>query len=311
MKRNITIGMIAASLLFSGIQGYGMEAYAASGTEEIQSMTLAEDQGVPVNGILVLGHERRLFTPALGEGPYWVLDDTGRLLGAYDFAANVETKSGRPVYAEMNVVDAGRADDGFAKAYDSVYRVKSIRKIQSMGSMPIRAVLFWDTASFKIVAERNMLTIEPEGLAAVNRKETQDILGYSVTGMEVGDLNQDGWPEVFVYLTSHGSGSYGKLAGYSVNNGKSMSQVYLPTVEVEKESRAREGYRGHDRMKIDGEYLTVTFPVYRETDSNALPTGGERILRYRLKDGEAGRQFELVDIQNVPKQEGKSTEKNT
>jgi hypothetical protein len=45
---------------------------------------------------------------------------------------------------------------------------------------------------------------------------------------------------------------------------------------------------GHDEFAVAGNALTRRFPVYRDTDTNAQPTGGARELRYKLVPGEAG-----------------------
>lgn len=90
--------------------------------------------------------------------------------------------------------------------------------------------------SFTVKVENKTLLILPSGLSVTNEAFKHDITGYTVTNAEIGDLNVDGYPELFVYLTSDGSGSYGKLIGYSVNNGKSASQVYLPDVAETRSS---------------------------------------------------------------------------
>ena len=54
----------------------------------------------------------------------------------------------------------------------------------------------------------NKLTIVPSGLTGDNAPIVQDVDGV-VTGAEIEDLNSDGCPEIFVYVQSAGSGSYG------------------------------------------------------------------------------------------------------
>lgn len=56
----------------------------------------------------------------------------------------------------------------------------------------------------------------------------------SVTGAEVADLNVDGSPEIYVYVTSAGSASHGSLVAYAVNRRKSLSEIYLPPVTQDK-----------------------------------------------------------------------------
>lgn len=153
-------------------------------------------------------------------------------------------------------------------------------------------VLSLQGISFDVFAQNNELTIQPIGLTVDNSKVTQNIEGYTVTNAEIGDLNVDGYPEVLVYLNSVGSGSYGMVIGYSVNNGKSMSQISFPNITDNPE--ASKGYMGHDEFAIVELSFCQRFPIYKENDTNANPTGGTRQIQYKLKDGEASRQF-VVD----------------
>lgn len=148
--------------------------------------------------------------------------------------------------------------------------------------------------SFRVSTQGDSLMIQPSGLSVSNETLYHDITGYTVVNAEIGDLNIDSYPEVFVYLTSDGSGSYGKLIGYSVNNGKSVSQVYLP--EISENSEVNKGYMGHDEMTIVENTFCQRFPVYKEGDSNASPTGGTRQIQYKLVDGESGRMLKIDKV---------------
>lgn len=148
--------------------------------------------------------------------------------------------------------------------------------------------------SFRVSTQEDSLMIQPSGLSVSNETLYHDITGYTVVNAEIGDLNIDSYPEVFVYLTSDGSGSYGKLIGYSVNNGKSVSQVYLP--EISENCEVNKGYMGHDEMAIVENTFCQRFPVYKEGDSNANPTGGTRQIQYKLVDGESGRMLKIDKV---------------
>lgn len=148
--------------------------------------------------------------------------------------------------------------------------------------------------SFKVDTKGDSLIIQPSGLSVSNGALYHDITGYTVVNAEVGDLNIDGYPEVFVYLTSDGSGSYGKLIGYSVNGGKSVSQVYLP--DISENNEVNKGYMGHDEMAIVENTFCQRFPVYKEGDSNAKPTGGTRQIQYKLVNGETGRVLKIDKV---------------
>jgi hypothetical protein len=131
----------------------------------------------------------------------------------------------------------------------------------------------------------NTLSIVPAGLEIDNSPIVQTVDG-SVSGAEAADLNGDGSPEIYVYVTSAGSGSYGSLAAYSANRRKSLSDIYLPPLEQDK--AASKGYMGHDEFAVEGRYLLRRFPVYRVADTNSRPTGGKRLIYYQLVPGEAG-----------------------
>jgi hypothetical protein len=131
----------------------------------------------------------------------------------------------------------------------------------------------------------NTLHIVPAGLETDNSPIVRTIDG-TVTGAEVADLNVDGSPEIYVYVTSAGSGSYGSLVAYSVNRRKSLSEIFLPPVAEDKV--ASKGYMGHDEFAVGEGVLLHRFPVYRDGDTNARPTGGTRQLQYKLVPGEAG-----------------------
>lgn len=148
--------------------------------------------------------------------------------------------------------------------------------------------------SFRVSTKEDTLMIQPSGLSLSHETLYHDITGYTVVNAEIGDLNIDSYPELFVYLTSDGSGSYGKLIGYSVNYGKSVSQVYLPEISENKEVSI--GYMGHDEMAIVENSFCQRFPIYKDGDSNANPTGGMRQIQYKLMDGENGRTLKIDKV---------------
>lgn len=136
----------------------------------------------------------------------------------------------------------------------------------------------------------NQLEIVPAGLEVDNTVIKREIDG-AVTGAEVADLNGDGSPEIYTYINSAGSGTYGSLVAYAANNKKSLSEIYLPPLTDDKESSR--GYMGHDEFAVVENNLVRRFPIYVTGDTNANPTGGMRQLQYKLKQGEASWVLEL------------------
>ncbi len=141
------------------------------------------------------------------------------------------------------------------------------------------------------------LQIIPYGLEIDNKPITQ-IVESSVINAEIEDLNSDGFPELLVYLSSDGSGSYGDVIGYSVNNGKSISSIYFPPIS--ENDKLKKGYMGHDEFSVIETSLARRFPIYKEGDTNANPTGGIRQIEYKLEDGEASRRFVIKNSTDFP-----------
>ncbi len=108
----------------------------------------------------------------------------------------------------------------------------------------------------------------------------------SITNVEVADLNVDGYPEIYIYVNSAGSGSYGSVIAYASNRNLSLSEIYLPPV-AEGSDEAR-GYAGHDEFTVIENSFVRRFPVYGEGDSNSTPSGVTRQIQYNLVAGEAG-----------------------
>lgn len=134
-------------------------------------------------------------------------------------------------------------------------------------------------------SSNNTLTIQPSGLEIDNSSMVVEIDG-KVTAAEIADLDGNGWPEIYVYVSSAGSGTYGSLVAYAVNNGKSISEIYLPPIANDKLNSV--GYMGHDEFAVVENIFARRFPIYLENDTNASPSGGTRQLQYKLTMGEAG-----------------------
>lgn len=139
----------------------------------------------------------------------------------------------------------------------------------------------------------NTVRIVPAGLEKDNAPIEKEVDG-SVTGAEVADLDVDGSPEVYVYVQSAGSGSYGSLLAYSANRKKSLSQIFLPPLA--EDPKLSKGYQGHDAMAVVESSFVQRFPIYRDGDPNSKPSGGMRQLQYKLVAGEAGWKLNLDKV---------------
>jgi hypothetical protein len=105
-----------------------------------------------------------------------------------------------------------------------------------------------------------------------------------------GDLDGDGYEELYLITRSAGSGSQATIYGFASYNDLSYGPIYLP--EPEENDVNFRGYMGHDKISILGNRLLREFPVYNSGDPNSRPSGGSRVLKYALERGEAS--FALV-----------------
>jgi hypothetical protein len=55
---------------------------------------------------------------------------------------------------------------------------------------------------------------------------------------------------------------------------------------------------GHDSFTIENNTPVRTFPVYKDSDANASPTGGTRRITYGLFPGEAMWQLRIESVKS-------------
>ena len=155
--------------------------------------------------------------------------------------------------------------------------------------VPLRRSLSLQGVRFQLSsandASLNELKIVPAGLSRDNAPIVRSIDGQ-VGGAEVADLDADGSPELYVYVSAAGSGSYGSLVAYAANQRRSLSEIALPPLA--DTPGADKGYMGHDQFAVVENRLARRFPVYRDGDTHTAPSGGVRQLQYKLQRGEAG-----------------------
>lgn len=165
--------------------------------------------------------------------------------------------------------------------------------VNSTNTVPFSKNLSWNQFQFKVEDTVDFLKITPVGLEIQKDAVKHAIKGFKVTGADIGDLNLDSSPEVFIYLEAINNPSERKLIGYSVNNGKSMSQVALPSIL--KNKKVNKGYKGYDEMAIVESTFCQRFPIYTEKPTNHR-SGKTRQIQYKLVNGEAGRVLKIDKI---------------
>lgn len=166
----------------------------------------------------------------------------------------------------------------------------------SGNAVAFQKTLYFMNTSFNVTAtgkgSLQHLTIQPHGLS--DNKMITIENAEPVVNAEVGDLNNDGYAELLIYTQSAGSGSYGNVYAYSVNNGQSVSAVTFP--KAISDGNLRKQYGGHDQFAIVNNRLVQRFPSYNPGDVNSRPTGRQRTIIYKLVNGEGARRFVIDKV---------------
>ena len=108
------------------------------------------------------------------------------------------------------------------------------------------------------------------------------------------DLDGNGYEELFIITQSAGSGSYGTLYGFVSIEDTMVSRIeFIPS-----SAKSDYNYMGHDAFSIEDNYLIHTFPLYKESDANANPSGGYAKMFYTLQqvNGTWQLQFEKQEL---------------
>jgi len=134
---------------------------------------------------------------------------------------------------------------------------------------------------------KNQFTVFTFGLP-YNYNETFDINKEQIVNAKVEDLNSDGSPELVIFTQNQDEQKRMMVYGFSVNNRKSISQVYFQ--RTEENIKINNGYNGNDEFTLIETFLTQRFPIYE----NGSKTNKMRQIQYKLVDGEASRRFEVV-----------------
>ena len=130
----------------------------------------------------------------------------------------------------------------------------------------------------------NSVTVTPVGLEIDNSPITVEADGI-VTGAEVGDINADGSPEIYIYIVEPTGDQRATLVAFSANRKKSLSQISLPALE--DDAKNAKGYRGRDEFAVVEGIIARRFPLFPEDRSKTEPTGKMRQIQYKLVAGEA------------------------
>ena len=141
-------------------------------------------------------------------------------------------------------------------------------------------------------SDKNALSVKPEGFDNTAREMDFFIKGR-IAKVEIDDLNNDGYPDLIVYLYLGDEGVIGMVYAFMSVENKSITAAVLPDVQLD--GKVKDGYKGHDQFSLLEGMLMQKFPIYKPGDDKDKPTGGMRVIQYKITgSGDAGYKFKML-----------------
>lgn len=141
-------------------------------------------------------------------------------------------------------------------------------------------------------AIQNLLSIKPIGFDN-EAKEMSFMIRGRVARAEIDDLNNDGFPDLVLYLYTDTSGIFGTVYAFISEGNKSITPCELPDIMLN--GKVNTGYKGHDQFSLLESYLQQKFPIYKTGDDKDKPSGGTRVILYQMgRNDSGGYKFNMV-----------------
>lgn len=131
--------------------------------------------------------------------------------------------------------------------------------------------------------EKNAVTINPIGFESQAREFSFEVKGR-IKKTEIDDLNNDGYPDIVLYVFSGDSLQKGTVIGISSEKNQSVTPIVFP--DVMDDQKLREGYKGFDDFNLMEGTLMRRYPLYVTDSLGSRPTGKMRQVLYRVVPGE-------------------------
>lgn len=107
-----------------------------------------------------------------------------------------------------------------------------------------------------------------------------------VKKIEVDDFNNDGFPDLVIYVFNGANGEMGNVFSVSSEENKSLKPIIFP--DIRDDQKLSDGYKGYDDFYLLNGTLFRSFPVYKPGDVAGHPTGAKRVIQYGVVPGDRG-----------------------
>jgi hypothetical protein len=131
----------------------------------------------------------------------------------------------------------------------------------------------------------NQLTVRPIGFDGSAREVNFPLRGRLLKA-EIDDLNNDGYPDLVLYIYTDSAATFGTVYVFLSEANKSITGCVLPDAMMD--GKINTGYKGHDQFILMEGNLLQKFPIYKPGDDKDKPTGGTRVVLYQMAKTDNG-----------------------
>ncbi|WP_425422511.1 hypothetical protein [Phaeodactylibacter xiamenensis] len=204
--------------------------------------------------------------------------------GSSEASGEASTSTGTPHTATESASDAAPAPAEAAASEPA----EMARQSAPPAAGPFEEKLTEGSVSFIVESPNsssNYFTLNTEGMSVRNEETKMEVNG-AVVRAQLADLNQDSYPEVYIFTrTDDGTEEVYAFASY---RNRSYGQIYMAGAENAANQRGRDGVETFE--------LTETALLRKfSTLQNGQRNGNPQMITYALKKGETSYRLEPVE----------------
>ena len=161
-------------------------------------------------------------------------------------------------------------------------------------------------AGYKVYCPNKNLDKNPVTIGAIGFENTARDVSFEVKGKvvkaEVDDLDNDGFPDMVIYVNMPGNKNKVIVIGVGSEENKGFRPIIFP--DILDNPKIRTGYAGFDQYYLMEGYLMRKFPLFDTSDTaNIKPTGVMRQVQYKVAPDERGQlTFKVIRSYDFNKQ---------
>jgi hypothetical protein len=101
-----------------------------------------------------------------------------------------------------------------------------------------------------------------------------------------------------MYAYTGPNSQFGTVYAFVSDENKNVIPFSLPDVLLD--GKISDGYKGHDEFSLLEGTLMQKFPIYKATDSLDKPTGGRRVVLYKVTGSQnEGYRFKMIRFYDI------------